>query len=134
VIADQPVLVLISIVLAFVIVLVSRLPRSVIVLFVTSILGAFLGLVVLVAGGSYTAICDYFGASPPGGVDTCGGRYWHEMRLPQFMQGPKADAWMIGIAIVVGILAADALALVAMFAWRRVRGPARRAGVFEPSA
>jgi hypothetical protein len=120
---------LVSILLAIAIVLVSRLPRPVIVLVVTSILGAFLGLVVLVAGGSYISICDYFGAGPPRGVDSCSGTYWHEMRLPQFMQGPKADAWMIGIAIVVGIVAADAIALVAMWAWRRVRGPAEPPGI-----
>jgi hypothetical protein len=36
---------------------------------------------------------------------------------------------MIGIAVVVGIVAAEPLALVALWAWRRVRGPAEHPGI-----
>lgn len=119
--ADQTGLAWFSVALAVIIVLISRLPRPVIVLVVTSTLGATLGLVFLVAGGTSTVICDYSGNGPPGGVDRCSGEYWMEMRLPQFMQGPKADTWLIAIAVGAGILVLNLIALLAMCAWRRVR-------------
>jgi hypothetical protein len=110
----------ISIVLALVIVLLARLPRPVLVLVVASFVGAVVGVVVLVSH-SFIRMCDFSRARL---VDTCSGTYVSlvgEHRLPQFTQGPNADAWLIGTAALAGAVLADLFALWAMWTWSRMR-------------
>jgi hypothetical protein len=114
-------LAVISIVLALVILLLSRLPRPVLVLVVAALVGAVAGVLMLL-GRTYTVICDF---ARPGSLDRCSGLYvtllGADHRLPQFMQGPHADAWLIGTAALLGALLADIVALVALWAWSRMR-------------
>ena len=111
----------ISIVLAVVIVLLSRLPRPVLVLFVCSVIGAVFGVSALVTR-SWVQACS----SGPHTVEKCGGTYFElfgEHRLPQFMQGRHADAWLIGTGALFGVAVAVVVALVAlvvMWAWSRL--------------
>ena len=110
----------ISIVLAFVVVLLARLPRPVLVLVVAPLIGAVVGVVVLVSH-SFIRMCD-FARAPL--VDTCSGTYVSlvgEHRLPQFTQGPNADGWLIGTAALLGAVLADILALLALWTWSRMR-------------
>jgi tetrahydromethanopterin S-methyltransferase subunit E len=110
----------VSIALAMVIVLLARLPRRVLALTVSSLVGAVLGVVALTTS-SMQRICDF---ERPVKVDTCSGiviAVHGEHRLPQFMQGHSADAWLIATGAFLGVLLADLLALGAMWAWSRFR-------------
>ncbi len=117
-------LAVISIAFALVILLLSRLPRPVLVLVVAAIVGAITG-VLLLLGRTFSRSCDF---ARPVSVDRCSGEYVSLMgadhRLPQFMQGPHGDAWLIGTAALLGAVLADILALVALRAWSRMRGDA----------
>lgn len=110
----------VSVALAVIIVLLARLPRRVQVLIVSSIVGAVLGVVALTTS-SMQRICDF---GRPVKVDTCSGiviAVHGEHRLPQFMQGHSADAWLIATGAFVGMLVADLFALGAMWVWSRFR-------------
>jgi hypothetical protein len=117
---DQVTLACVSIALALVTVLLARLPRPVLLLVITSVVGGLTGVLMLLGGRVSTVICDYVEWPPPGGVDGCSGTYIGDVRLPQFMQG-HADAWLIGTAALLGVLLADLVALGAMWAWARLR-------------
>ena len=113
-------LALISLVLAIVLALLSRLPRRVLALVGASVAGAILGLLTFVTN-SMTRVCDY--GRPPR-VDTCSGVYvsiFGEHRLPQFMQGAYAGSWLIVAAGLVGAVVAVLGALLAMWGWARLR-------------
>jgi hypothetical protein len=117
---SQWTLAVISIVLALVIFLLSRLPRPVLVLVVATIVGAVTGVLMLL-GRTFSRICDF---ARPVRVDRCSGLYVTLMadhRLPQFMQGPHADAWLIGTAALLGAALADIVALVALWDRSRMR-------------
>ena len=105
-------LALISIALALVIVLIARLPRSIVVLVSASVVGALAGVLSLLALGVSIVACDHFRASV---VDTCSGTYVGGHRLPQFMQ--RGDAWLIGTAALIGVVLVDAVVLGGMWAW-----------------
>jgi hypothetical protein len=117
VIANQWVLMWLSVVLAVIVVLLARLPRPVLVIVVGGAIGAVLGVAAL-SGRTSVAICDF---ATPSAADTCGGLYVSDHRLPQFMQGPHADAWLTITAAVAGVLVVDLIALGAMWTLRRVR-------------
>ena len=113
-------LAVISIALALVILLLSLLPRPVLLLVVAGIVGALTGVLMLL-GRTSSVMCDF---ARPGRVDRCSGLYVAVMgdhRLPQFMQGPHADVWLIGTAALLGAVLADIVALVALWAWSRMR-------------
>ena len=113
-------LALISLVLAIVLALLSRLPKRVLALVGASVAGVLLGLLTFVTN-SMTRVCDY---SRPPRVDTCSGVYVSflgEHRLPQFMQGDYADGWLILSAGLVGALVAFLVALLSMWGWARLR-------------
>ena len=114
-------LAVISIALALVIFLLSRLPRPVLVLVIAAIVGAVTGVLMLLGRTSFR-ICDF---ARPVSVDRCSGQYVTLMgadhRLPQFMQGTLADAWLIGTAALLGVVLADVVALVALWARSRMR-------------
>ena len=113
-------LALISLVLAIVLALLSRLPRRVLALVGASVVGVLLGLLTFVTN-SMTRVCDY--GRPPR-VDTCSGVYvsiFGEHRLPQFMQGDYAGSWLIVAAGSVGAVVAVLGALLAMWGWARLR-------------
>ena len=118
---SQWTLVVISIALAIVVLLLSRLPRPVLVLVVAAIVGALTGVLMLL-GRTSSRICDF---ARPVSVDRCTGGYITLMgadhRLPQFMQGPYADLWLIGTAALLGAVLADIVTLVALWAWSRRR-------------
>ena len=111
----------ISIAIALVILLLSRLPRPVLVLVVAAIVGAATGVLMLL-GRTSSRDCDF---ARPVSIDVCSGQYITlleaDHRLPQFMQGPHADAWLIGTAALLGAVLADIVALVALLAWSRMR-------------
>ena len=111
----------ISIALALVIFLLSRLPRPVLVLVVAAIVGALTGVLMLL-GRTFSRICDFARMVR---VDRCSGLYVTLMgadhRLPQFMQGPHADAWLLGAVALLGAVLADIVALIALWAWSRMR-------------
>jgi hypothetical protein len=118
----------ISIACALVIGLLARLPRRVLVLTLSSLVGAVLGVVAL-ATSSMLRICDF---ERPVKVDTCSGiviAVHGEHRLPQFMQGHSAETWLIATGALLGMLVADLLATGAMWAWSRFR---RRRAVPAP--
>jgi hypothetical protein len=117
----------ISLVLALVVVLVSRLGRRTIVLVIASTLGVFLGLGLLMGVGTSSVMCDF--SELPAGGDSCSGLYVADHRLPQFMQGQHDQAWLTAIFVVAGVLVVDLIAVGLMWAWGRVRGTAR----FTPS-
>jgi len=109
-----------SIAFALVVVLLARLRRRVLVLIVSSLVGAVVGAVAL-ATTSMQRICDF---ERPVKVDTCSGiviAVHGEHRLPQFMQGHSAEAWLIATGAFIGVLVADVVALGAMWAWSRLR-------------
>ena len=113
-------LALISLVLAIVLALLSRLPRRVLALVGASVAGVLLGLLTFVTD-SMTRVCDY--GRPPR-VDTCSGVYvsiFGEHRLPQFMQGDYAGSWLIVAAGLVGAVVAVLGALLAIWGWARLR-------------
>ena len=113
-------LALISLVLAIVLALLSRLPRRVLALVGASVAGVLLGLLTFVTD-SMTRVCDY--GRPPR-VDTCSGVYvsiFGEHRLPQFMQGDYAGSWLIVAAGLVGAVVAGLGALLAIWGWARLR-------------
>ena len=113
-------LALISLVLAIVLALLSRLPRRVLALVGASVAGVILGLLTFVTS-SMTRVCDY--GRPPR-VDTCSGVYvsiFGEHRLPQFMQGDYAGSWLIVAAGLVGAVVAVLGALLAIWGWARLR-------------
>lgn len=118
---SQWTLAVISIAIALVILLLSRLARPVLVLVVGAIVGAVAGVLMLL-GRTSSRICDF---ARPVSVDRCSGQYFTLMgadhRLPQFMQGPHADAWLIGTAALLGALLVDIVAFVALWAWSRMR-------------
>jgi glycerol uptake facilitator-like aquaporin len=118
---SQWMLALISIAIALVILVLSRLPRPVLVLVVAAIVGAVTGVLMLL-GRTSTVICDF---TRPVSVDRCSGQYTSLMgadrRLPQFMQGSHADAWLIGTAALLGAVLVVIVALVALLAWSRMR-------------
>ena len=68
---SQWTLAVISIALALVILLLSRLPRPVLVLVVAAIVGALTGVLMLL-GRTYSVICDF---ARPVRVDRCSGLY-----------------------------------------------------------
>jgi pimeloyl-ACP methyl ester carboxylesterase len=110
----------ISIGCALVIALLARLPRRVLVLTLSSLVGAVLGVVALVTS-SMVRICDF---ERPVKVDTCSGiviAVHGEHRLPQFMQGHGAETWLIATGALLGLLVADLLAIGAMLVWSRFR-------------
>ena len=116
----MPLLALISIVLAIVVVLIARLPRPVPVLVFCSVTGAVLGVIALVTR-SWNRECDF---SKPPIVDRCSGTYvaiFGERRLPQFMQGRYGGAWQIGTGALFGVALAVVVALMAMWAWSRLK-------------
>ena len=104
---SQWTLAVIAIALALVIFLLSRLPRPILVLVVAAIVGAVAGVLMLL-GRTSSRICDF---ARPVSVDRCSGQYVTLMgvdhRLPQFMQGPHGDVWLIGTAALLGIVLAD---------------------------
>lgn len=111
----------ISVALALVIVLLARASRVVLVLVISSVLGAVFGVVTLTTS-SMQRICDFEKVK----VDTCSGTYiaiHGAHRLPQFMQGHSSDAWLVAAGAFLGLVVADLLALVAIWAGRRVRRP-----------
>ena len=113
-------LALISLALAILVVLLSRLPRRVLVLLVSSVVGVFIAWVTFVTN-SMRVECDY---SNPPRVDTCSGLYvslFGEHRLPQFMQGDHADAWLIFAAGLIGATVACLVALLSIWGWSRFR-------------
>ena len=113
-------LALISLVLAIVLALLSRLPRRVLALVGASVAGVLLGLLTFVTD-SMTRVCDY--GRPPR-VDTCSGVYvpiFGEHRLPQFIQGDYAGSWLIVAAGLVGAVVAVLGALLAIWGWARLR-------------
>jgi hypothetical protein len=91
------------------------------VLVVAAIVGALTGVLMLL-GRTFSRICDF---ARPVRVDRCSGLYVTLMgadhRLPQFMQGPHADAWLLGTVALLGAVLADIVALVALWAWSRMR-------------
>jgi hypothetical protein len=110
----------ISIAVAVGIVLLSRLPRPVLVLIVSSVIGAVIGVLTLL-GRTLTRECDFASRVR---VDRCSGLYVALMgdhRLPQFMQGDHADAWLVGIAALFGAVLVDIVALAAIWAWSQIR-------------
>jgi|tagenome__1003787_1003787.scaffolds.fasta_scaffold20057844_1 hypothetical protein len=118
--ANQWTLAWISIALAVGIVLLARLPRAVLILLVSAVIGAVVGVVLLVTSASLR-ICDFAG---PVRVDKCSGTYvslFGAHRLPQFMQGSNPDAWLVGVSAFLGILFADVFAFAVMWAWSRRR-------------
>jgi hypothetical protein len=66
-------------------------------------------------------MCDFVRVQ----VDRCSGTYvtvrGAEHRLPQFMQGEHAIAWLLGGSAVVGGTAAVLVMLAVMSTWTRVR-------------
>ena len=118
---SQWMLALISIAIALVILLLSRLPRPILVLVLAAIVGAVTGVLMLL-GRTSSGDCDF---ARPVSIDVCSGQYITlleaDHRLPQFMQGPHADAWLIGTAALLGAVLADIVALVALLAWSRMR-------------
>ena len=114
-------LAMISIALAMVILLLSRLPRPVLMLIVAAILGAVTGMLILL-GRTFSRECDF---ARPVSVDRCSGQYitllGADRRLPQFMQGPHADALLIGTAALLGAVMITLVALVALLTWSHMR-------------
>jgi hypothetical protein len=109
----------ISIALAVGIMLLARLPRRALVFTITSVIGAVAGAGTL-ATRATIRICDFL---RPVGVDRCSGTYltlFGEHRLPQFMQTSKADAWLVALGALLGIVLADLFAVGAMWVWSRV--------------
>lgn len=122
----------VAIVLALAIVLISRLPKPVVVLVVSSVIGALLGVAAFTTNVMYRT-CDFERAPR---VDRCSGTFiaiHGEHRLPQFMQG-NPDAWLLAMGAIVGMLAADVLALAAMWVWSRLKARKMGAGSEDLSA
>ena len=98
---------------------VARLPRIARVLIISSVTGAVVGVWLVVTHGM-DRICDF---SRPVVVDRCSGMYVTLLgthRLPQFMQTSKADAWLVALGALLGIVLADLFAVGAMWVWSRV--------------
>src|SRR3954469_23240987 len=117
-----------SIAFALVVVLLARLRRRVLVLIVSSLVGAVVGAVAL-ATTSMLRICDF---ERPVKVDTCSGiviAIHGDHRLPQFMQGQGGIRGSSPLALSSWMLVADVVALGAMWAWSRFR---RSRGICPP--
>src|SRR5215212_11690074 len=107
-------LALITIALAVGIGLLGLLPRRAPVLVVSSVVGAVVGVLMLWTHTEFR-MCDFL---RPGTADRCTGTYvaiFGEHRLPQFMQTPKVDAWLVATGVSLGIVLADLFALGAMW-------------------
>ena len=94
--------------------------RVALLLIASSVLGAVVGVMTM-ATSAMRVICDY---ERPVKVDRCSGTYialHGEHRLPQFMQGPHTDQWLVACAAILGLLIADLLVLVGIWVWTRVR-------------
>ena len=118
---SQWTLAVISIAISLIILLLSRLPRPVLVLIVAAIVGSVAGVLMLL-GRTSSRDCDF---ARPVSVDRCSGQYitllGADRRLPQFMQGPHADALLIGTAALLGAVLMTLVALVALLARSHVR-------------
>jgi MFS family permease len=104
----------ISIALAVGIMLLTRLRRGAKVIVISSVMGAVFGVLMLV-GRTWERMCEL---SDPTVVDRCSGKYielFGEHRLPQLMQTSQADAWLVAIAAVLGIVLADLIAVGGMW-------------------